>query len=235
MQLKSGCSVIFQGHVAPSLTFEIIPLEHPWDWLTESSQYCPADGLIREELKASLAPGEVWPWKEESVGAPLRPGAPVLVLCLGSTARGSRQERNGWKAASSDQRRARGGGLRPRATSSGAENAPWTQLALGVQRWAGTLGFPACPAPTALAPPLRGHLLPGARQWRARERAPGASKARRMARASLIQPALWALLLLQAVAPAAAAKLNIPKVLLPFTRATRVNFTLEASEGCYRW
>ncbi|KAM5280417.1 nuclear pore membrane glycoprotein 210 [Ctenodactylus gundi] len=35
--------------------------------------------------------------------------------------------------------------------------------------------------------------------------------------------------------PAAASKLNIPKVLLPFTRATRVNFTLEASEGCYRW
>ncbi|XP_054431060.1 nuclear pore membrane glycoprotein 210 [Pteronotus mesoamericanus] len=34
---------------------------------------------------------------------------------------------------------------------------------------------------------------------------------------------------------AAAAKLNIPKVLLPFTRATRVNFTLEASGGCYRW
>uniref|UniRef100_A0A8C4M890 Nucleoporin 210 n=1 Tax=Equus asinus asinus TaxID=83772 RepID=A0A8C4M890_EQUAS len=34
---------------------------------------------------------------------------------------------------------------------------------------------------------------------------------------------------------ATAAKLNIPKVLLPFTRATRVNFTLEASEGCYRW
>uniref|UniRef100_A0A803Y1L6 Nucleoporin 210 n=1 Tax=Meleagris gallopavo TaxID=9103 RepID=A0A803Y1L6_MELGA len=29
--------------------------------------------------------------------------------------------------------------------------------------------------------------------------------------------------------------LNIPKVLLPFTRGTRVNFTLEASEGCYRW
>nr|AAH52468.1 Nup210 protein [Mus musculus] len=56
-----------------------------------------------------------------------------------------------------------------------------------------------------------------------------------MARASLVQPALWALLLLQVVGPAAAAKLNIPKVLLPFTRATRVNFTLEASEGCYRW
>ncbi|XP_052575710.1 nuclear pore membrane glycoprotein 210 [Peromyscus californicus insignis] len=56
-----------------------------------------------------------------------------------------------------------------------------------------------------------------------------------MARASRVQPAFWALLLLQAAGPAVAAKLNIPKVLLPFTRATRVNFTLEASEGCYRW
>lgn len=47
---------------------------------------------------------------------------------------------------------------------------------------------------------------------------------------------LLALLVLLALGPsAAAAKLNIPKVLLPFTRATRVNFTLEASEGCYRW
>ncbi|XP_068883797.1 nuclear pore membrane glycoprotein 210 [Aphelocoma coerulescens] len=34
---------------------------------------------------------------------------------------------------------------------------------------------------------------------------------------------------------AASSKLNTPKVLLPFTRGTRVNFTLEASEGCYRW
>uniref|UniRef100_A0A8B9BT14 Nucleoporin 210 n=1 Tax=Anser brachyrhynchus TaxID=132585 RepID=A0A8B9BT14_9AVES len=34
---------------------------------------------------------------------------------------------------------------------------------------------------------------------------------------------------------AASPKLNIPKVLLPFTRGTHVNFTLEASEGCYRW
>ncbi|KAL6076746.1 hypothetical protein STEG23_017627 [Scotinomys teguina] len=56
-----------------------------------------------------------------------------------------------------------------------------------------------------------------------------------MARASRVPPALWALLLLQAAGPAVTAKLNIPKVLLPFTRATRVNFTLEASEGCYRW
>ncbi|KAM6215538.1 nuclear pore membrane glycoprotein 210 [Rhynchocyon petersi] len=51
-------------------------------------------------------------------------------------------------------------------------------------------------------------------------------------------PALL-LLALSALLPfgptAAASKLNIPKVLLPFTRATRVNFTLEASEGCYRW
>ncbi|TRY98562.1 hypothetical protein DNTS_005269, partial [Danionella cerebrum] len=32
-----------------------------------------------------------------------------------------------------------------------------------------------------------------------------------------------------------AAKLNIPKVLLPLTRSTKINFTLEATEGCYRW
>uniref|UniRef100_A0A8C6RJI4 Nucleoporin 210 n=1 Tax=Nannospalax galili TaxID=1026970 RepID=A0A8C6RJI4_NANGA len=52
-----------------------------------------------------------------------------------------------------------------------------------------------------------------------------------MARAQRVLLALWVLL----VPLAPAAKLNIPKVLLPFTRATRVNFTLEASEGCYRW
>ncbi|KAJ6668381.1 hypothetical protein lerEdw1_015758 [Lerista edwardsae] len=45
--------------------------------------------------------------------------------------------------------------------------------------------------------------------------------------------ALWVLLLLPcAVLPS---RLNIPKVLLPFTRSTKINFTLEASEGCYRW
>nr|XP_020654120.1 nuclear pore membrane glycoprotein 210 isoform X2 [Pogona vitticeps] len=44
---------------------------------------------------------------------------------------------------------------------------------------------------------------------------------------------LWLLLLLpSAVVPS---RLNIPKVLLPFSRSTRINFTLEASEGCYRW
>lgn len=56
------------------------------------------------------------------------------------------------------------------------------------------------------------------------------------ARARALRLALSALLALLALGPsAAAAKLNTPKVLLPFTRATRVNFTLEASEGCYRW
>ncbi|XP_075039219.1 nuclear pore membrane glycoprotein 210 [Mixophyes fleayi] len=30
-------------------------------------------------------------------------------------------------------------------------------------------------------------------------------------------------------------KLNIPKILLPFTRGTRINFTLEVTEGCYKW
>lgn len=29
--------------------------------------------------------------------------------------------------------------------------------------------------------------------------------------------------------------LNIPKVLLPLARSTRINFTLETTEGCYRW
>lgn len=30
-------------------------------------------------------------------------------------------------------------------------------------------------------------------------------------------------------------KLNIPKVLLPLARSTKINFTLEITEGCYRW
>uniref|UniRef100_A0A8C3NWH2 Nucleoporin 210 n=1 Tax=Cyanoderma ruficeps TaxID=181631 RepID=A0A8C3NWH2_9PASS len=48
-------------------------------------------------------------------------------------------------------------------------------------------------------------------------------------------PAPGALPLLLLLHLAASSKLNTPKVLLPFTRGTRVNFTLEASEGCYRW
>ncbi|KAM5147759.1 nuclear pore membrane glycoprotein 210 [Mantella aurantiaca] len=30
-------------------------------------------------------------------------------------------------------------------------------------------------------------------------------------------------------------KLNIPKLLLPYTRGTRINYTLEVTEGCYQW
>ncbi|XP_039415049.1 LOW QUALITY PROTEIN: nuclear pore membrane glycoprotein 210 [Corvus cornix cornix] len=48
-------------------------------------------------------------------------------------------------------------------------------------------------------------------------------------------PRALPLLLLFLLHFAASSKLNTPKVLLPFTRGTRVNFTLEASEGCYRW
>ncbi|KAG2470444.1 PO210 protein, partial [Polypterus senegalus] len=33
----------------------------------------------------------------------------------------------------------------------------------------------------------------------------------------------------------APSRLNIPKVLLPLARSTKINFTLEATEGCYRW
>ncbi|XP_037539895.1 nuclear pore membrane glycoprotein 210 [Nematolebias whitei] len=33
----------------------------------------------------------------------------------------------------------------------------------------------------------------------------------------------------------ASSKLNIPKVLLPLARSTRITFTLETTEGCYRW
>lgn len=50
------------------------------------------------------------------------------------------------------------------------------------------------------------------------------------------RPQLLLLSGLLALGPGAlAAKLNIPKVLLPLHAATRVNFTPEASEGCYRW
>ncbi|XP_014813936.1 PREDICTED: nuclear pore membrane glycoprotein 210 [Calidris pugnax] len=48
-------------------------------------------------------------------------------------------------------------------------------------------------------------------------------------------PLLLLLPLLSLHLTTASSKLNIPRVLLPFTRGTRVNFTLEASEGCYRW
>ncbi|XP_076022576.1 nuclear pore membrane glycoprotein 210 [Genypterus blacodes] len=45
----------------------------------------------------------------------------------------------------------------------------------------------------------------------------------------------FGLSLLTAIRVNASSKLNIPKVLLPFTRGTRINFTLEAIDGCYKW
>ncbi|XP_028906828.1 nuclear pore membrane glycoprotein 210 [Ornithorhynchus anatinus] len=53
--------------------------------------------------------------------------------------------------------------------------------------------------------------------------------------AALGPPRFLPLLLLVLCPGSTASKLNIPKVLLPFTRGARINFTLEASEGCYRW
>ncbi|XP_018095905.1 nuclear pore membrane glycoprotein 210 [Xenopus laevis] len=46
--------------------------------------------------------------------------------------------------------------------------------------------------------------------------------------------AVW-LLLVSLLSLSAASKLNIPKVLLPYTRAARINFTLGVTEGCYTW
>ncbi|KAM8862436.1 LOW QUALITY PROTEIN: nuclear pore membrane glycoprotein 210 [Spinachia spinachia] len=43
------------------------------------------------------------------------------------------------------------------------------------------------------------------------------------------------LLLITAVRVHGSSKLNIPKVLLPLARGTKINFTLETTEGCYRW
>ncbi|XP_078278924.1 nuclear pore membrane glycoprotein 210-like [Rhinoraja longicauda] len=47
----------------------------------------------------------------------------------------------------------------------------------------------------------------------------------------------WAPLLLLALFPhhLSGAKLNLPKVLLPYSGTVRVNFTLQADEGCYGW
>lgn len=51
---------------------------------------------------------------------------------------------------------------------------------------------------------------------------------------SLKLSVLW-LSFIAAVGVNGSSKLNIPKVLLPLARSTRINFTLEATEGCYRW
>ncbi|XP_077133093.1 nuclear pore membrane glycoprotein 210 [Ranitomeya variabilis] len=47
----------------------------------------------------------------------------------------------------------------------------------------------------------------------------------------------WALgvIALTLLQVSSSSKLSIPKVLLPFTRGTRINFTLEVTEGCYKW
>ncbi|XP_029363031.1 nuclear pore membrane glycoprotein 210 isoform X2 [Echeneis naucrates] len=47
--------------------------------------------------------------------------------------------------------------------------------------------------------------------------------------------ALVAIVLMTAAGVSSSSKLNIPKVLLPLARSTRINFTLETTEGCYRW
>ncbi|XP_056129550.1 nuclear pore membrane glycoprotein 210 [Lampris incognitus] len=52
---------------------------------------------------------------------------------------------------------------------------------------------------------------------------------------AIVSPRLPALIGLLLVLATDASKLNIPKVLLPLARSTRINFTLEATEGCYRW
>ncbi|KAM8829564.1 nuclear pore membrane glycoprotein 210 isoform 1-T1 [Synchiropus picturatus] len=43
------------------------------------------------------------------------------------------------------------------------------------------------------------------------------------------------LLFMTVIAVNCSSKLNVPKVLLPLARSTRINFTLETTEGCYRW
>ncbi|XP_044066781.1 nuclear pore membrane glycoprotein 210 isoform X1 [Siniperca chuatsi] len=43
------------------------------------------------------------------------------------------------------------------------------------------------------------------------------------------------LLLITVIQVNGTSKLNIPKVLLPLARSTKINFTLETTEGCYRW
>lgn len=52
---------------------------------------------------------------------------------------------------------------------------------------------------------------------------------------SLRLPVSVLLLLIIVILVNGSSKLNIPKVLLPFARSTRINFTLETTEGCYRW
>uniref|UniRef100_A0A673Z9C5 Nucleoporin 210 n=1 Tax=Salmo trutta TaxID=8032 RepID=A0A673Z9C5_SALTR len=57
----------------------------------------------------------------------------------------------------------------------------------------------------------------------------------KMAFFALSSLSVFLLLISSSIHTTCASKLNIPKVLLPLARSTRINFTLEATEGCYRW
>ncbi|XP_077177559.1 nuclear pore membrane glycoprotein 210-like [Paroedura picta] len=57
----------------------------------------------------------------------------------------------------------------------------------------------------------------------------------RVSRLGWVPPAGAALLLFVLAGPAGAYKLNVPKVLLPFSREKRVPFVLGAEGGCYSW
>uniref|UniRef100_A0AAQ5X8U0 BIG2 domain-containing protein n=1 Tax=Amphiprion ocellaris TaxID=80972 RepID=A0AAQ5X8U0_AMPOC len=50
-----------------------------------------------------------------------------------------------------------------------------------------------------------------------------------------MKPLVLLLLLITVTQVNGTSTLNIPKVLLPLARSTRINFTLETTEGCYRW
>ncbi|XP_066553883.1 nuclear pore membrane glycoprotein 210 [Amia ocellicauda] len=56
-----------------------------------------------------------------------------------------------------------------------------------------------------------------------------------MARIKLLSLILFLVALPSCIYCSSASKLNIPKVLLPLARSTKINFTLEVTEGCYRW
>ncbi|KAG8002559.1 hypothetical protein GBF38_015020 [Nibea albiflora] len=48
-------------------------------------------------------------------------------------------------------------------------------------------------------------------------------------------PVSLLLLIITVIQVDGTSRLNIPKVLLPLARTTKINFTLETTEGCYRW
>lgn len=63
----------------------------------------------------------------------------------------------------------------------------------------------------------------------------GASKSAHSHEADTMMMLLLLLLLVSAVQVNSTAKLNVPKVLLPLTRSTKIYFPLETTDGCYRW